>query len=38
MMTDPHEKAVEDRKKAAEDVKTAYEELCEAADLYEPET
>lgn len=31
-MSDP----TEDRKKAAEAVMAAYEELCEAADLYEP--
>lgn len=32
-MTDP----TEDRRKAAEEVMKAYEELCDAADLYEPE-
>lgn len=32
-MTDPHEA----RRKAAEEVMEAYQELCDAADLYEPE-
>lgn len=32
-MSDP----TEDRKKASEAVMQAYEELCDAADLYEPD-
>lgn len=32
-MTDP----TEDRRRAAEEVMDAYQELCEAADAYEPD-
>jgi hypothetical protein len=36
-MTNPHEKAIEDRRKAGEELMDAYDAVCEAADLYEPE-
>lgn len=37
-MTNPdHERVTEARRAAAQEVMNAYQELCDAADLYEPE-
>ena len=36
-MSTPHEKAIEDRRKAAEAVLEAFDAVCDAADLYEPD-
>lgn len=36
-MSNPHEKATQERQEAAKELMAAYEELCDAADLYEPD-
>lgn len=36
-MSTPHEKATEDRRKAGEELMEAYDAVCDAADLYEPD-